>query len=83
LTEQAQAEQWHLDKRVPIALIFTLAVQTLTVGLWAGGVQQRLATLEATVEQQSDERSRLIRVEERLGYVAEKINQLYERDRGR
>lgn len=79
--EERRPEEWHLDKRVPLALIFTLVVQTLTVGLWAGGVQHRLATLEAAVIQQAEERSRLIRVEERLGYVAEKINQLYERDR--
>jgi hypothetical protein len=39
------AEAWHLDKRVPIALIVTLVLQTGGMVWWA-------ASLQATVSQQ-------------------------------
>lgn len=38
---------WHLDKRVPIALIFTLLVQTGSIVWWARGLDARVAVLEA------------------------------------
>jgi peptidoglycan hydrolase CwlO-like protein len=43
------AEQWHLDKRVPIALIFTLFVQSAAAIWWAASINQRMASNEATI----------------------------------
>lgn len=40
-------EHWHLDKRVPLALILTIFLQTATVVWWASGVNARVAQLEA------------------------------------
>lgn len=39
-------EHWHLDKRVPLALILTIFIQTATVVWWASGVNARVAQLE-------------------------------------
>jgi len=36
MTEQTDLPEWHLDKRVPIALIFAVAVQTGAGLIWAG-----------------------------------------------
>ena len=38
----AQTEQWHLDKRVPIALIFAIALQTGGALWWAASIQTRV-----------------------------------------
>lgn len=35
-------EPWHLDKRVPIALILTLAVQTGGMVWWAASISARV-----------------------------------------
>ena len=37
---------WHLDKRVPIAMILTIAAQTLGAVWWAGAINQRMAAVE-------------------------------------
>ena len=41
------AEPWHFDKKVPLALIGTLIVQTVAVVWWASGIHHRVATVEA------------------------------------
>ena len=46
MTEPAQDKAWHLDKRVPIALIitfvFTILGQTVGVVWWARGLDARV-----------------------------------------
>ncbi|HEV8033407.1 hypothetical protein [Yoonia sp.] len=46
----AQPENWHLDKRVPIALIFAIAVQTGGALWWAASIQARVGANETAVE---------------------------------
>lgn len=43
----ASEEPWHFDKKVPIALIVTIVVQTVAVVWWASGIHHRVATVEA------------------------------------
>lgn len=65
--------RWHLDKRVPIALIVTIAIQTGSIVWWAATVTGRLDRLEektAVVAPQSD---RLTKVEVQLEVVKEGI----------
>lgn len=42
-------EQWHLDKRVPIALIFTLFVQSAAAIWWAASINERMSANEANI----------------------------------
>ena len=37
---------WHLDKRVPIALIVAIALQTGAGFFWAGAINHRVASIE-------------------------------------
>jgi hypothetical protein len=83
VSEQAQAEQWHLDKRVPIALIVALVAQTLTVGLWAGAVNQRLHAVERGGLQQQEQNMRLVRVEEKLVALSDKLDVRYDEEQRR
>ena len=39
-------EHWHLDKRVPLALIFAIFIQTAGAFWWASDISRRVATLE-------------------------------------
>lgn len=41
------SEPWLLDRKVPIALIVTIVVQTVAVVWWASGIHHRVATVEA------------------------------------
>lgn len=42
------SEPWHLDRKVPIALIATIMAQTIAIVWWASGIHHRVATVEAT-----------------------------------
>lgn len=43
---EAIDREWHLDKKVPIALIATLLLQTGGLVWWARGLDARVAALE-------------------------------------
>ena len=70
-TPHAPSQQWVIDKRIPLALIFALALQTGGALVWAGTVSQRLETIE---KQQIEQRSfgdRITRVEVTIDTVKE------------
>jgi len=39
-------EPWHMDKRVPVALIITIAFQTIGAGFWLGSLTADFNTLQ-------------------------------------
>jgi hypothetical protein len=45
---------WHLDKRVPLALIAAILLQSAAFGFWVGGLAARVVHVE---QWQSDNRS--------------------------
>ena len=38
---------WHLDKKVPISIIFAVVAQTVTIIWWASGVEHRIQSSES------------------------------------
>ncbi len=42
-------ERWHLDRRVPIALILALFIQTVGVVWWAATTDARVGQLESSL----------------------------------
>ena len=82
-----QTEQWHLDKRVPIALIFAIALQTGGALWWAASIQARVGAnesavqrLDAVVQIQRDasqsQAVQLGRIEEQIGGLRTDIARL-------
>lgn len=66
----AEDKQWSVDRKVPLAIIFAIAMQTVAFVFWVGGISERVVTLEKasaavaiTTPVQSD---RLTRVESRV-----------------
>ena len=45
---------WHLDKRVPIALILALGLQTFGIVWWAATINSRVDVLEAWTAKRPD-----------------------------
>ena len=83
-------KDWHLDKRVPVALIVTILMQTSAGFWWASSINERVAQLEETVDGRQDLAERVTRVEEawrpiptQLRRIEDKIDRLYEFERGR
>ena len=70
------SEHWHLDKKVPLALILTLLVQTGGIFAWAASTSERLAQVERRVEASSPNGDRLTRVEVKLETVQAGISEI-------
>jgi Tfp pilus assembly protein PilO len=47
--DMAERGDWHLDKRVPVALIFGLLIQMIGFGWWASQLESRLTTTERDI----------------------------------
>lgn len=71
----AYDQHWHLDKKVPITIIFAIVIQTLGFiwigSAWKADVDARLKQLETSDAERKPQESRLIRVEERLLTITE------------
>lgn len=69
-------KQWHLDRRVPLALILTLVAQTFGFGWWASGLTTRVEALERHQLSTSTQGDRLVRLETQVQYLVDSINEL-------
>lgn len=67
--------EWHLDKRVPLALILTIVVQTAMLGVWVGSLQARVSANERAIEASADTAERLARIEAILERVERRLDQ--------
>lgn len=74
--EDPATSSWHLDKRVPIALIVTLLLQGAGFVWWSATLSARVENIERTVAASADQGSRLVRVETQLGYIQKSVDGL-------
>lgn len=75
----AVAEPWRVEKRVPIAVIFAVAMQIFTLVVWGAWLEARVATLERGRMQEASLPERFARLEERMDAVREDLVRLRER----
>ncbi len=69
-------EPWHLDRKVPIALIVTIIVQTAGIVWWAANVDTRLAVIEKTDAAQGGYADRLTRLESAKEDVSRRLDRI-------
>jgi hypothetical protein len=77
-------KHWHLDRRVPIALIVTIAIQTAGIIWWASDVNARVSQLERQAVAAGPQSERIIRLETQIEAIREgiaEIKTLIRRDR--
>lgn len=68
--------KWHLDKRVPIALIFAIAVQTFGIAWWGATLTNRVSTLEEKAALSGPQAERLARVEENIRAIKDNLSDI-------
>lgn len=68
--------RWHLDKRVPIALIIVILMQTAGALSWAGAATQRLAQVERQTQAQAGWAERTARLEEQSQYMRSSLQRI-------
>lgn len=67
---------WTLDRKIPLALVLTLALQTAGVFFWMGQLSVRIEQLENQIERAATNADRLTRLEvqlENLQAIMERI----------
>ena len=83
MDQAAQREQWHLDKRVPIGIIFALVVQTITFFViatsWKTTVDGRLGRLEEIVSDNKSQGDRIIILEQQLTFIVASLKRIEDR----
>jgi len=66
-------DEWHLDKKVPISIIFALFVQTVVfvyVGTsWKADTDSRISALEKSENSRDSHENRLVVLEQQFGYI--------------
>lgn len=68
--------QWHLDKRVPVAIIFAIILQSIAAFWWAATMTEKVAALEIRVARLGDYQTRLVRVEARSQSTIERLDRI-------
>ncbi|MEQ8746960.1 hypothetical protein [Pyruvatibacter sp.] len=67
---------WHLDKRVPIALIAAMTIQTAGALIWAGAAMQRIDYMERELIAISGVGERTARLEEQMRYLRQSVDRI-------
>lgn len=86
LDQQPPSTHWVLDKRIPLAVVVTIILQTAGMVWWAANLSNRVSNLEQTSTNERDRGDRLIRLEtqqeavkETLGTINRKLDRVIER----
>ena len=68
-----RGEPWHLDKKVPLGIIFAIFIQTITLvvigTVWKTQTDSRLESLEKTDLLRSGLNDRVIILEQKFTYI--------------
>lgn len=67
---------WALDKKIPVALIMTLLVQTAGFAFWVGQLSIRIDQLEVQSQRYLTNGDRLTRLEVRIDNLIETVRDL-------
>lgn len=70
------ASSWHVDKRVPIALMITIGIQTAGIVWWASDISARVGYVERQISTTAPQADRLTRVEVRVESIQEGVNRI-------
>ena len=66
-------KQWHLDRRVPLALIAMIAAQTCAALWWASGLDTRVKQLETQYLNVAPQAGQIIRLQVQLEGVSANV----------
>jgi hypothetical protein len=75
--------EWHLDKKVPIALIGTLLAQTIAIVWWAANLSTRVDALERQYLANVPRMESVIRLETKVDGLTSGLQELKAMLRGR
>jgi hypothetical protein len=76
---ELMSQDWHLDRRVPLALVLALVMQAVSALLWAGAASERIAALETQAATNQVLLERTARLEVETAYIRASLDRLERR----
>jgi hypothetical protein len=73
---EAQDRQWHLDKKVPLALIMTIIGQTVIAAWGASNLWTRVGELERQMQLAAPQFERIIRLETKVDGITGSLSEI-------
>jgi len=73
---QAEDRQWHLDKKVPLALIMTIIGQTVVAAWGASNLWTRVGELERQMQIAAPQFERIIRLETKVDGIMGSLSEI-------
>jgi hypothetical protein len=73
---EVQDRQWHLDKKVPLALIMTIIGQTVVAAWGASNLWTRVGELERQVQIAAPQFERVIRLETKVDGITGSLSEI-------
>lgn len=73
---EAEDRQWHLDKKVPLALIMTIIGQTVVAAWGASNLWTRVGELERQMRLASPQFERIIRLETKVDGITGSLSEI-------
>jgi hypothetical protein len=83
IPDRQYEREWHLDKKVPIALIGTLLAQTIAIVWWAANLSTRVDALERQYLANVPRMESVIRLETKVDGLTSGLQELKAILRGR
>jgi uncharacterized protein Yka (UPF0111/DUF47 family) len=74
--QEQMSTGWHLDKKVPVGLMFTVMLQFVGFVWWAASVNERVTALERYTSQSSAMVERVTRVETRVDGIYRQLEKI-------
>ncbi|HMA72994.1 MAG TPA: hypothetical protein VKP67_16165 [Xanthobacteraceae bacterium] len=72
----AEDRQWHLDKKVPLALIMTIVCQTIVAAWGASNLWTRVGELERRMQIAAPQFERIIRLETKVDGITGSLSEI-------
>jgi len=73
---EADDRQWHLDKKVPLALIMTIIGQTVVAAWGASNLWTRVGELERQMQIAAPQFERIIRLEAKVDGITGSLSEI-------
>jgi len=73
---EADDRQWHLDKKVPLALIMTIIGQTVVAAWGASNLWTRVGELERQMQIAAPQFERIIRLETKVDGISGSLSEI-------
>ena len=76
MSAREQERHWHLDRRVPVALIVTIIMQTIGIVWWAASISARVQVLERRLDEARSNQNRIVRLEANQSAVYQRLDRI-------